>query len=82
MNSLSHQGPARLRFHTASVDTGRGMSIAEVPSSGDGAEGTGVQEMRERMRNLGGRLEVTSGSIGTTLRAVLPFVPRRAETSQ
>jgi PAS domain S-box-containing protein len=34
--------------------------------------GVGILGMRERMRQLGGRLEITSNGKGTTVRAVLP----------
>jgi PAS domain S-box-containing protein len=37
-----------------------------------GSKGIGIRAMRERMRNLGGRLDVVSGSGGTTVRAVAP----------
>lgn len=37
-----------------------------------GGLGVGILGMRERMRQLGGRLEISSGDWGTTVRAVLP----------
>ncbi|MBI4294256.1 MAG: PAS domain S-box protein [Betaproteobacteria bacterium] len=58
------------------IDAGRGMSQPEGPTPGDNAKATGIREMRERVRNLGGRLEIASGAGGTTVRAVLTFVPR------
>jgi PAS domain S-box-containing protein len=36
--------------------------------------GVGILGMRERMRQLGGRLDITSNGQGTTVRAVLPLV--------
>ena len=60
------------------VDAGSGMPLSEEFAAGGSAEGTGIHEMRARMRNLGGRLEITSGRDGTTVGAVLPFVPRQA----
>jgi two-component system, NarL family, sensor kinase len=35
--------------------------------------GVGVASMRERLRQLGGRLDIASGDDGTTLRAVVPL---------
>ena len=60
------------------IDAGRGMSLPEGAASGDGAKGTGIQEMRERVKSLGGRLEITSGGDGTSVRAMLSFVPRQS----
>jgi signal transduction histidine kinase len=50
----------------------------EVSSEGRGttfedASNIGLRAMRERMRNLGGRLGVVSGSAGTTVRAAFPL---------
>jgi PAS domain S-box-containing protein len=38
----------------------------------DGSKGIGLRAIRERMRSLGGRLDVVSGSGGTTVRAAAP----------
>ena len=47
-------------------DKGKGMAAtASKP-------GVGVQGMRERVRQLGGRLEIESSRQGTTVRAILP----------
>jgi PAS domain S-box-containing protein len=51
-------------------DEGRGM--AELPEGG--VLGVGIRGMRERLRQLGGRLEITSNERGTKVRAVLPLV--------
>jgi PAS domain S-box-containing protein len=56
-------------------DQGHGFSsgsLKEVPAR-PSALGVGILGMRERMRQLGGRLEIRSGSSGTTVRAVLPL---------
>ena len=48
-------------------DYGRGMADA-------GARGVGITGMRERLQQLGGRLEIESDSGGTIVRAVLPHL--------
>lgn len=67
-------------------DQGRGFSSGklekETPDSS--TLGVGILGMRERMRQLGGRLEIRSNSSGTTVKVALPLeakVPRaRAHT--
>ena len=51
-------------------DSGRG--IAGISQTGDGMLGVGILGMRERMRQLQGTLEISSGDWGTTVKAVLP----------
>ena len=60
----------------------RGWVVLEVQDWGRGiprdaaapaAEGVGIAGMRERIQQLGGRLEIESGAGGTTVRAVLPL---------
>lgn len=55
-------------------DSGRG-----IPGNGQGQNkclsapgGVGIQSMRERMTQVGGRLEIESSSSGTTVRAIVP----------
>jgi signal transduction histidine kinase len=43
-----------------------------VQRSGGGA-GVGIAGMRERVRELGGQLEIQSGATGTTVSVVLPM---------
>ena len=56
-------------------DSGRGMAgqrlSKKLPSAG--RLGVGILGMRERMRQLGGRLEISSGEWGTKVKAVLPL---------
>jgi PAS domain S-box-containing protein len=56
------------------IDTGHGMTM---PSNGnhqphEARLGVGIPGMRERMSQLGGRLEIISGKTGTTVRATIP----------
>lgn len=82
-NIHRHSGSATARIHierhpteiTLEVgDEGKGMS-PEVLNGIRGAAtpvGVGVAGMLERLRQLGGRLEIDSSRRGTTVRAVLP----------
>ncbi len=59
------------------IDFGHGM---ESPSNGalhpHGVRlGVGIPGMRERMVQLGGHLDITSGPTGTTIRATIPLPP-------
>lgn len=56
-------------------DAGCGMASTDLPGPGRSGKplGVGVVGMRERMRQLGGRLEVTSNRSGTTVAAILPI---------
>jgi PAS domain S-box-containing protein len=64
------------RFKLEISDSGKGIPGHELNSYFPGAHklGVGILGMRERMRQLGGRLEITSNGRGTTVRAVLPSV--------
>jgi signal transduction histidine kinase len=55
-------------------DEGRGIppEVLKRMPSGVSHVGIGIAGMRERIRQLGGRLEIDSGSWGTKARAVLP----------
>jgi signal transduction histidine kinase len=56
-------------------DQGRGLSSEQVLSANDeiGELGVGIPGMRQRMRQLGGNLEVNSSALGTTIRASVPL---------
>lgn len=54
-------------------DQGRGLPPHLLKTGGSGAgTGVGLPGMRERLRQIGGRLEINSDPGGTTVRAVLP----------
>jgi PAS domain S-box-containing protein len=59
------------------ADQGRGMR-APVPGDAVSRPGIGVAGMRERMRELGGTLEITSDCQGTAVRASLPMPEEKA----
>ncbi len=86
-NIHRHAGAATARIRLACdaeqvtlevSDQGGGMSAETLRAveAGHGPAGVGIAGMRERLRLLGGRLEIESGGQGTTVRAV---VPRREE---
>ena len=67
MTGTDDGGGVRLEIR----DDGRGFE-PDIPSSGDAESGLGLVGMRERLRLLGGALEVTSRPGGpTTLVATL-----------
>lgn len=54
-------------------DQGKGMSGGRLGSAGRARAGVGIQGMRERVRQLGGKLEIQTGSAGTAVLARLPI---------
>jgi len=78
-HSGSQTARIRLRADSTSVqlevsDRGCGMDLATLrPGNTAGTSlGVGILGMRERMLQLGGKLEVESSSSGTTVRATIP----------
>ena len=57
------------------ADVGRGFPVTGAGRSEAGQIGVGIAGMRERLRHLGGHLEISSGPGGTILRAILPSPP-------
>jgi PAS domain S-box-containing protein len=57
------------------ADKGKGIPPELLTMSAQSAAklGVGIAGMRERLRQLGGRLEITSSSRGTIVRAVVPW---------
>jgi two-component system NarL family sensor kinase len=58
-------------------DHGKGMQpeIAESIRDSWGTLGVGLRGMNERMRQLGGTLEISSSSEGTVVIAAAPYTP-------
>ncbi len=84
-NIYRHSGSktARIRIWPAAgnqlivqvCDDGRGISTEDPVSPAAGLNlGIGMSGMRERVRELGGKLEVQSGNRGTTIVAAFPLV--------
>lgn len=82
-NIQRHSGSTLARIHIERErqvlqlrieDEGRGMSL---PCRADGefvgASGVGIAGMRERVRDLGGRIEIQSGDRGMTVTVTLPI---------
>jgi PAS domain S-box-containing protein len=68
---LMREGMAVLEIE----DAGKGISPQLLEQTGPdwiGAPGIGMRGMNERMRQLGGRLELSSKQSGTTVRAIVP----------
>ena len=83
-NIQRHSGSKTARIHLRGgtefvelqvSDQGRGMDQINIHHGGGPGTrlGVGILGMRERMAQLGGRLEVESSSSGTTVRATLPL---------
>lgn len=62
----------------AIMDEGRGFADGKKSEvTGDILMGVGILGMRERMKQLGGTLDITSGPTGTSVNAHLPYVKGR-----
>jgi PAS domain S-box-containing protein len=84
VNVQRHSGSAvaqvRLKRHEDRIvleieDQGRGASVALLtPPSGQNLTGVGVAGMQERLRQVGGQLQIESvAGQGTTVRAIIPM---------
>jgi len=77
----SRSATAQVRLHSDAIavrlevrDEGQGIpedALRKI-QRGVGAFGVGLLGMRDRLRQLGGRLEIESSGAGTTLRATIP----------
>jgi two-component system NarL family sensor kinase len=83
-NIHRHSGgaSAKIRVHAENQrllvevqDTGKGIPLEkQLELSSSGRIGVGFRGMRERLRQLGGTLEIQSGGGGTVVIATLPLV--------
>jgi PAS domain S-box-containing protein len=79
-HSESSTGEIRMQVISGEIvlevrDRGKGIAppvLEKIKRDAPGV-GVGIAGMRERMRQVGGRLEIESGSPGTTVRALLPL---------
>jgi PAS domain S-box-containing protein len=83
-HSKSPKAEIHLQINDAEIslqvrDHGHGMPaelLQRIQETG-GETGVGLSGMRERMSELGGRLEIRSGSQGTLVRVVVPISPSK-----
>jgi two-component system NarL family sensor kinase len=69
-------------LHMIVRDDGVGMKAStELLGAGATPLGVGIQGMRERLRQFGGRLEIKSGSRGTTVHVSIPFGQGRRDST-
>lgn len=59
-------------LHLEIADTGRGIPAEVLSASGSAQVGMGIAGMEERVRLLGGQLDIKTGAAGTSIEAVLP----------
>ena len=75
-HSGSITGAIRIRkdAHQITVEVSdKGRGISRQGAEGAGPLGVGILGMRERMRQLGGALDIAPANPGTMVRAILPF---------
>jgi signal transduction histidine kinase len=90
-NVHRHSGSTRVRIRVARdpeavclrvEDAGGGMAGLKALPDGDAAMGVGIMGMRERVRQLGGQLDIRSGATGTAVDATLPLIQPLQPTAQ
>jgi signal transduction histidine kinase len=54
-------------------DSGKGISQEQLAAVQAGASGFGIRAMRERLRPLGGELQISSGEDGTRVLVSIPL---------
>jgi PAS domain S-box-containing protein len=69
--------------HLIIQDDGIGMKASTelLGPTGGAPLGVGIQGMRERLRQFGGRLEIKSGSRGTTVHVIVPSAQNQRNTT-
>ncbi len=86
INRHSYSKTAAIRIqrqdHSVMViaqDSGRGISPEQLRLASEGRSGVGFRGMRERVRYLGGTLDIQSSGKGTSVKVVLP-IPKEPES--
>jgi len=62
-------------------DSGRGIPSEHLEGAAEAPLGVGIPGMRLRLQQIGGCLKIESGASGTTVRAIVPAVPRAKEAA-
>jgi signal transduction histidine kinase len=69
------------QINTTITDDGHGMPQEVLSEVGKGQGGIGLMGMYERVKKLGGTIQIVSGKLGTTIKAQLPFMDMRESTA-
>jgi signal transduction histidine kinase len=84
-NVHRHSGSRTARVALAVKGDGVTLEVADqghgIPAEKVGKPGVGLQGMRERIREFGGKLEMDSGPRGTTVRVSVPQDPTTSATA-
>ena len=90
-NIQRHSGSPSARISLASLsntitlevqDYGKGIPSETLDGGANGKLGVGIGGMRERLRQLGGTLEIRSDQLGTLVRARVPIAQRDANARE
>lgn len=73
-----HSEPDSVRLEVRDEGVGIPEEALQKIQRGLGAFGVGLLGMRDRLRQLGGRLEIESSQAGTTLRATIPVTKAKS----
>jgi signal transduction histidine kinase len=69
------------QINTTITDDGHGMPQEVLCEVGKGQGGVGLMGMYERVKKLGGTIQIVSGKLGTTIKAQLPFMEVRESSA-
>jgi signal transduction histidine kinase len=69
------------QINTTITDDGHGMPQEVLSEVGKGQGGIGLMGMYERVKKLGGTIQIVSSKLGTTIKAQLPFMDMRESSA-
>jgi signal transduction histidine kinase len=69
------------QINTTITDDGHGMPQEVLSEVGKGQGGIGLMGMYERVKKLGGTIQIVSSKLGTTIKAQLPFMEMRESSA-
>ncbi|WP_218005205.1 sensor histidine kinase [Actinomadura macra] len=72
-NACRHSDATQIRLHLSYEDTGASLVVTDDGRGFDLREGFGLRGMRERIANIGGRLELASAPGQTTVSVTVPW---------